>query len=126
MVRNQAEAIEFFTGLGLGFYQHSDDPLGENTRWVTLGLEKQPDFQIILQSTEWGPGGETPAEREAFVGKGGGFIFETDDCKVDVERLRALGVKIVLEPSEYPWGIQAMFADLYGNIYSLSEPPRQR
>jgi hypothetical protein len=46
--------------------------------------------------------------------------------KADVERLRALGVKIVLEPSEYPWGIQAMFADLYGNIYSLSEPPQQR
>jgi hypothetical protein len=44
---------------------------------------------------------------------------------VDVERLCAMGVKIVHEPTDYPWGIQAMFADLYGNIYSLREPPRQ-
>jgi hypothetical protein len=42
MVHDQDKTVECFTRLGLSFYKHSDDMLGENARWITPGFEKQP------------------------------------------------------------------------------------
>ncbi len=126
MVHNQDDAVKFFVDtLDLGLYKAGDNLLGMgDARWVTLGIKDHPGIEIILQATDWGPGGSTPAERAARVGKEQGFLFETDDCRGDIEKLRAKGVKIALEPQEYPWGIQAFFEDLYGNLHSISETPK--
>ena len=39
------------------------------------------------------------------------------------ETLKAKGVEITMEIEDLPWGKQAAFKDLYGNIHVLAEPP---
>jgi uncharacterized glyoxalase superfamily protein PhnB len=48
------------------------------------------------------------------------FLFlNTDDFWRDFERLKAKGVKIVREPKQQDYGMVAVFADLYGNLWDL-------
>ena len=55
------------------------------------------------------------------VGRQGVFCFSTDNCQKSFEELTARGVEFTSEPEEMPWGIQATFADLYGNCFCLIE-----
>ncbi|GIK64556.1 MAG: lyase [Chloroflexota bacterium] len=124
MVQDQEEAANWFME-NLGLIKVSDSPMGENARWVTLGIQNQPGLEIILQHYTWGPGDATEAGRAARIGKEQGFIFQVDDCHKMTAEMKTKGVKFVMEPSDFPWGIQAMFLDLYGNCHSLSQPPSQ-
>ncbi len=36
--------------------------------------------------------------------------------------LKARGVKFIRDPQEVPWGMQAIFEDLYGNTLVLMGP----
>lgn len=47
------------------------------------------------------------------------LVLGTDDCRATVQELAARGVPILQEPTERPYGIEASFADLYGNRYVL-------
>lgn len=111
-VHDQQEALNFYVEK-LGFVKKTDAPMDEEgkTRWVTISPQNQPDFEIILQSPDWGPGG-TADERRALVGKVPGFVFKTPDCQKDYADLKARGVKFTSEPQTHPWGIQAVFEDL--------------
>lgn len=123
MVHDQDEALAYYVDK-LGFEKRSDAPMpemGAGARWVTIGIKGQPDVEIILQATTWGLGGDTAEQRAALVGKGPGFIFETDDVRQDYETLKARGVQFMGEPTEFPWGTQAVMADLYGNMHVLSQ-----
>ncbi|MBI5930422.1 MAG: VOC family protein [Chloroflexi bacterium] len=122
MVRDQTEAANWFMDK-LGLIKVSDSPLGENSRWVTLGIQNQPGLELILQHYSWGPGAETEEGRAARIGKEQGFIFQVDDCYKMVAEMKAKGVTFTMEPGDFPWGIQAMFLDLYGNCHSISQPP---
>lgn len=115
-VSNQDDALEFYTNK-LGFELHTDSTF-ESMRWLTVCPAHQKNFEIALLLAE------TPAEK-ALVGKQAAekplVSFSTSDCRKTVEELRAQGVKILEEASEAPWGIQALFADLYGNIYHINQ-----
>lgn len=122
MVRDQAEAAQWFMDK-LGLIKVSDSPMGENARWVTLGIQNQPGLEIILQHYSWGPGDNTAEGRAARIGKEQGFIFEVEDCHKMTAEMKTKGVKFVMEPTDYPWGVQAVFLDLYGNSHLISQPP---
>ena len=49
-------------------------------------------------------------------------MLETDDCKRDYELLTERGVKFRSAPERMPWGLSAVFEDLYGNPFNLLEP----
>ncbi|PSG96044.1 hypothetical protein BRD56_12765 [Thermoplasmatales archaeon SW_10_69_26] len=49
-------------------------------------------------------------------------MFGTDDCRETAGELRNESVEIVSEPEEVPWGVWALFADLYGNVHNIVEP----
>ncbi len=119
-VRDIDEALAWYTEK-LGFSKHSDDPMGEDDRWVTITAADQPDFQFILQPPQWGPGSGDAEERAKMVGKLPGFVMETDDIVAQVADLEAKGVKITMPITEYPWAKQATFEDLYGTTHVLSE-----
>jgi catechol 2,3-dioxygenase-like lactoylglutathione lyase family enzyme len=121
-VRNQEEARDWYTEK-LGFVVRSDEPFPNNPdyQWITVAPPNQTELEIILQPPEWGPEGED-VDRLALVGQGPGFVMMTDDCQQDYEELSARGVQFVGEPMEVPWGISAMFVDLYGYIHNLIEP----
>ncbi len=121
LVRDQEEALNYYTET-LGFEKRTDQPMGEGARWVTVGPKNHPDMEIVLQPAGWGSAG-TVAERAAQIGKGPGFVFATDDCRQTVAELKAKGVEFTTEPEAVPWGVQAVFTDLYGNTHVLVQPP---
>ena len=45
----------------------------------------------------------------------------TDDCRGDFERLSANGVEFLQQPTERPYGIEAVFRDDSGNWFSLNQ-----
>jgi predicted enzyme related to lactoylglutathione lyase len=56
------------------------------------------------------------------VGKNPIWVFNTDDCRKDHAEMKSRGVKFLAEPEEKPYGIEALFEDLYGNMYSMLQP----
>mgnify|MGYP003577686496 CR=1 FL=1 len=51
------------------------------------------------------------------------FLFlHTDNIRRDYESYQAKGVNFVREPRDEPYGMVAVFKDLYGNLWDLMEP----
>ena len=116
LVRDQDEALQFYTEkLGL---EKMDDIKFEGNRWLTVTAPQQRDVQIFLAKADsWG------LDLMDHVGKAPSWAFNTDNCQKDYETLKERGVKLLSEPTEQPWGIQAVFEDLYGNKFSIVEEP---
>ena len=91
-----------------------DGSMEEDYRFVTVGVNGQENVSIVLHK----PTGDATQARSNFHG----LLFHCDDCRQQVEILRSKGVKITLEPEVQPWGVQAVFEDLYGNSHVLLEP----
>ena len=114
-VRDYDEALRFYTDV-LGLELRNDRPIGDNYRWVTVAPPGQAGVEIVLHR----PG--DPHAHAAFIGAQPGMVFHTDDCRAEVARLAEKGVEIARQPHEVPWGIQAVFRDLYGNTHVLVQP----
>lgn len=123
VVDDQEEAKQFYTET-LGFEERMDDSFemdGEEGRWLTVGVPGQ-DLQIALVTPYDPYYDEVTRERlEEKRGTETWWTFGTDDCAAGVEALRDAGVAITREPMEYAWGTEAMFADPFGNEFSLFE-----
>jgi predicted enzyme related to lactoylglutathione lyase len=105
-VRDQVEALQWFTER-LGFEKRSDIA-GDGMRWVTIAPKEQQEVEFVLAS--WFP------DR---VGTNPPTVLETDDCHGTFRRLKERGVQFSQEPTEKPYGVEAVFLDLYGNPYAL-------
>jgi predicted enzyme related to lactoylglutathione lyase len=120
IVRDQEEALRFYTEK-LGMEIREDQRMGE-LRWLTVA-PRGAEVAIVLQR----PGAPFQSPEEASrmlarVGQGTMWVVETDDCRKDHAAMRDAGVTFASPPAEMPWGISAVFEDLYGNRYNLLEP----
>ena len=117
LVNDYDEAIEFYVS-ALGFELVSDQKYGENMRWVSLKAPES-DIQITL--------GEVSEEDKEYVGKQSGnsyplMVLTVKDVLKTFESYSSKGVTFIDEPSQRPWGLGALFEDLYGNkIYLQTE-----
>jgi catechol 2,3-dioxygenase-like lactoylglutathione lyase family enzyme len=124
-VANQEEALNFYRDK-LGFQVHTDAKVGEDFRWLTLNVPDQPDFEIVLMEPK--PGmlmdEATATQLRDLLAKGvlGAGVFNTDDCRGTYEELKSKGVEFFSEPTERPYGIEAVFKDNTGNWFSLTQP----
>ncbi|HEX2048429.1 MAG TPA: VOC family protein [Acidimicrobiales bacterium] len=122
-VSDQDDAKKFYTDV-LGFEEKADVRMGDGFRWVTVGHPAQPELQITLMVP--GPPLDDDmagAVRRALAkGTMGGVGLRTDDCRKDFEELSAKGVEFVQEPSDRPYGIEAVMRDNSGNWLVLVEP----
>ena len=121
-VRDEEEALKFYTEK-LGLEKRADVPFGPGARWLTVAPKEQKELEIVLQKPN--PllhGAEFAKELEARIGHGTTGVFSTDDCQKTYETLRSRGVKFVSPPEDQPYGLQAVFEDLYGNSFVLLEP----
>ena len=91
-----------------------DGSMGGDYRFVTVGVSGQGGVSIVLHK----PMGSYPEARSNVHG----LLFHCDDCRQQVEDLKNKRVKFTLEPEEQPWGVQAVFEDLYADIPQI-EPP---
>ena len=124
VVDDVAEAIEFYTGT-LGFELRTDETFemdGEPGRWVTVGVPGD-DLQIgLMAADEAYYDDETRELLGAKLGSQTWYTFGTEDCESTVAALEAAGVEITREMMTYDWGTEAMFADPFGNQFSVFEP----
>lgn len=118
LVANYDDAIAFYTGV-LGFALLADIELGAGKRWVVVAPGDSNGAQLLLARAE---GAEQVARIGDQTGGRVGFFLETDDFARDHGAFKAQGVTFVEEPRYEPYGIVAVFRDLYGNKWDLIEP----
>jgi uncharacterized glyoxalase superfamily protein PhnB len=111
-VKDQDEALLWFTEM-LGF-EKKMDVRSPQFRWLTVAPAQQVDVEFLLAS--WFPD---------LVGKNATWVLSTRDCQGGYEELKAKGVDFSQKPEMRPWGIEAIFSDLYGNKYSLVQESAQ-
>ena len=122
VVRDQEEALQWYCQI-LGFEKRMDDARWPTGRLLTVSPPGQRDLQIMLQAPNMDYHGPERAEHlAASVGKGPMLVLTTPDCRAAHWKLVAAGVRFWSEPSELPWGVSAVFEDLYGNPFYLLQP----
>lgn len=118
VVRDYDEAIEFFTNT-LNFDLLADEYQPEqDKRWVVVAPRGSNGASVLLARA-------ANDEQAQFIGdQAGGRVFlflETDEFERDYQAMKAKGVKFVRPPKTAPYGVVAVFEDLYGNRWDLIE-----
>ena len=118
VVRDYDEAIEFFCQkLHFTLVEDTYQP-AQDKRWVVVAPPGSKGTSILLARAS------TP-QQDVFIGdQAGGRVFlflNTDDFWRDYTEMQSAGIKFVREPKSEPYGIVAVFEDLYGNLWDLIE-----
>jgi catechol 2,3-dioxygenase-like lactoylglutathione lyase family enzyme len=119
VIRDYDEAIAFFTQkLGFDLIEDSAsiDRLGRYKRWVLVAPHGSRGTSLLLARAS------TPEEESRIGNQAGGRVFlflHTDDFWRDYRAMTSRGVKFCREPKQEPYGIVAVFEDLYGNKWDL-------
>ena len=115
LVSDYDEALRFYTE-SLGFNLIEDTPLGDGKRWVLIAPPGATETNILLAKA-------TTPEQSARIGdQTGGRVFlflHTDDFWRDYERMQAKSIVFVEKPRIEPYGMVAVFTDIYGNRWDL-------
>ena len=118
VVRDYDEAIAFYVEK-LGFEQIEDTYVpAQDKRWVVVS-PRGSDARLLLAR------GVGNAQISRIGNQTGGRVFlflHTDDFERDFAAYRAKGIVFVREPKREPYGMVAVFEDLYGNRWDLIEP----
>ena len=123
-VLNQESAYDFYVNK-LGFKVHTDAPLGNNNRWLTVTPPDQPEIELSLMLVTEGRMFSKEAVitvtdliKKGTFGHGG---FECNDIYATYEELKSKGVVFAQAPKEESYGVAAVFTDDSGNWFSLSQ-----
>ena len=120
---DQDKARDFYVDV-LGFQAHTDITLGEGFRWLSVRHPNQPELEVTLMLP--GPpldsDGAAHVRRQLEKGQMGGLGLRVDDCRKTFEELSAKGVTFLQEPSDRPYGVEAVMRDVSGNWLVLVEP----
>lgn len=116
VVKDYDEAIEFYT-TKLPFTLVEDIDVGDGQRWVVVSPKDANGGANIVF-------GKAKGEQQlAAVGQQTGgrvFLFlHTDDFYRDHQVMLDNGVSFLESPREEPYGVVAVFEDLYGNKWDL-------
>ncbi|WP_152400575.1 VOC family protein [Paenibacillus cellulositrophicus] len=116
VVKDYDEAIDFYTKkLHFTLVEDTYQP-EQDKRWVVVAPPGSAGTTILLARA-------SKPEQEPFIGnQSGGRVFlflNTDDFWRDYNDMIAKGIEFVREPKEQPYGMVAVFKDLYGNLWDL-------
>ena len=120
---DQDKARDFYCDV-LGFEPGTDVTMGEGFRWLTVKHPSQPELEVTLM-VPGPPLGEDAAafmRRQLEKGEMGGLGLRVDDCRKTYDELVAKGVTFLQEPSDRPYGVEAVMRDNTGNWLVLVEP----
>jgi catechol 2,3-dioxygenase-like lactoylglutathione lyase family enzyme len=116
VVRDYDEAIAFYTEkLHFTLIEDTYQP-AQDKRWVVVAPPNSKGTTLLLARA-------SKPEQQPFVGNqtgGRDFLFlNSDDFWRDYHEMLAKGIKFVRLPKEEPYGMVAVFEDLYGNLWDL-------
>jgi catechol 2,3-dioxygenase-like lactoylglutathione lyase family enzyme len=121
LVRDYDEAIDFYVGK-LGFVLTTDADQGGGKRWVVVTPGGAGAGLLLARAA-------APGQATRIGDQAGGRVFlflETTDFARDHARMQAAGVRFLEAPRHEPYGVVAVFQDLYGNRWDLIEPKVHR
>ncbi|WP_121255591.1 VOC family protein [Nocardioides ferulae] len=117
LVDDQAKALAFYTDV-LGFTLKHDVPLGEH-RWLTVVGTDQDGTELVLEPDQH-PAAK--AWKQALVEDGiPATSFGVADVDAEHERLAALGVPVVMPPTDLGPTRVMTIDDGCGNLIQLAE-----
>lgn len=114
LVDDQAKALKFYTDV-LGFVKKTEIP---EIRWLTVVSPDEPDGTELLLEPSENPAAQT--YRAALMEQGIPYTaFATDDVRGEYERMKALGVRFTMEPTDAGNTTIAVFNDTCGNLIQI-------
>jgi len=123
-VLNQDSAYDFYVNK-LGFKVHTDAPMGEGARWLTVTPPDQPELEITLfPVVEGGMFDKNAVETMTTLIKKGTFgpaVLGCNDILATYEELKSKGVVFKKPPTKEFYGYEALLVDDSGNWFSLSQ-----
>ncbi|ADB33419.1 Glyoxalase/bleomycin resistance protein/dioxygenase [Kribbella flavida DSM 17836] len=116
------EAKAFYTDK-LGFVLRNDITLGPDFRWCTVSQRDHPELELALMLPGPPLDEESAAAIRRIMAKGllHGVGIATDNCRKTFDELVAKGVEHLQEPSDRPYGVEAVLRDNSGNWLVLVE-----
>jgi catechol 2,3-dioxygenase-like lactoylglutathione lyase family enzyme len=121
-VKDQDSAKEFYVDK-LGFQVATDVSMGDGYRWLTVAHPDHPELELTLMTPGPPLDDESAAAVRRMLDKGnhGAVGLGVDDCRKTADELKAKGVQFVQEPTEQPYGVEAVIRDDQGNWLVLVE-----
>ncbi len=122
-VKDIDESKRFYVDV-LGFVEGDDVTMGEGYRWCTVRHPDQPglDVHLNIPGPPFAPEMIESIRRAMDDGGMHGLGLAVDDCHKTVEDLKSKGVEFIQEPSDRPYGVEAVMRDNSGNWMVLVEP----
>lgn len=117
-VDDQDKALKFYTEK-LGFVKKQDVPVGE-FKWLTVvSPEDQDGTELLLEPSD---NPITKEFKKGLVEQGiPAASFGVKDIEAESKRLKALGVKFTMEPTEMGPVKVAVFDDTCGNFIQIMQ-----
>ncbi len=118
VVKDYDEAIQFYTQK-LDFVLLEDTRLSEDKRWVIVAPPGAHECCLLLAKAA------NEKQSQSIGNQTGGRVFLflfTDDFWRDYNKMIDKQINFVRPPKEEPYGMVAVFEDLYGNMWDLLEP----
>ncbi len=118
-VNDQDKALKFYTET-LGFVKKSDVPAGQY-RWLTVvSPDDQNGTELVLEPND-NPAAKT-YQKAIFEQGIPATSFVVSDVRAEHERLKKLGVKFTMEPTEVMEHVTiAVFDDTCGNLIQIQQ-----
>jgi len=117
-VDDQGKALKFYTEV-LGFVKKADIPVGE-FRWLTVVSPEEPEGTELLLEPSDNPA--TKTFKKALFEQGIPLTsFAVEDIQGEYERMRKLGVKFTMKPTEMGPVTVAVFDDTCGNLIQIAQ-----
>jgi predicted enzyme related to lactoylglutathione lyase len=115
-VENQDQALQFYTEV-LGFIKKQEIPLGE-FKWLTVISPDGPNDLELLLEPNVNPAAQT--YQQALFQQGiPATMFFVENAQQEYERLKNLGVRFTIEPTQIDSGVITVFDDTCGNLIQL-------
>jgi predicted enzyme related to lactoylglutathione lyase len=112
------KALKFYTEI-MGFEKKRDIPLGEGARWLTVVSPQEPNgTELVLEPNDSYPAMQ--ALKQSLVKDGIPITaFEVDDIQAEYARMKNLGVKFTMEPTNMGQTTVAILDDTCGNLIQI-------
>lgn len=117
LVDDQDKALRFYTER-LGFIKKRDIPVSVDARWLTVVSPEEPNGVELVLEPNTNPAGQV--FQKAMFDQGIPLTaFGVNDIQAEYERLKKLGVRFSMEPTNMGMTIMAVLDDTCGNFIQI-------